>query len=277
MKTKMILMAILLGIVSTFYSCSKKMEVNNMETGSMTIRANKSVSMKLNSVPGNPGNSYDSIGIWHNEILDFIYANRTDKSIPLSDPEISGLINEFALSRWGYPQPALPISTTNWQHTDGIQAYLDELVSRSTLSDYGRHYFNDLLLVVNEQVSQPDFSYATFKEIVQEMEMQLKTDEFLANDDRLKLQMAASVARYSTWYWTEGIRDNPDTQPQPVEGGDTARITLKGIIRTVATISADIGGAASGYVGGSLRGAAGKAAGDSEWMSNYISYGIPGN
>ncbi len=271
------IIAILVGIASIFYACRKDAEVTKAAMTSMNSNIAEPVLQSITMVPSNPENRYDSIGIWHNEILDFIDANRTDKSSPLSEPEISGLVNEFALTRWGYQLPELPISTTNWRDTDGIQAYLDELVSRSTLSDYGRQYFIDLLLVVKEQVSQPDFSYARFKGIVKEMEMQFKADELLANDDRLKLQMAASVARYSTWYWTIGISDDPDIQPQPVEGGDTARITLKGIIRAVATISADIGGAASGYVGGSLRGAAGKAAGDSEWMSNYISYGIPGN
>lgn len=270
-------MAVLLGIVSVFYSCSKNMEVTNMEMSSTTGILTEPFLQSFKALPSNPDNRYDSIGVWHNEILDFIYANRMDQSGPLSEAEISELVNEFALTHWGYIGPAIPISTTNWHEADGIHAYLDELVSRSTLSDYGRQHLNDLLLVVNEQVSQPGFSYATFKTIVKEMEMQFKTDELLADDDKLKLQMAASVARHSTWYWTKGVGDNPDLQPWPVEGGDTARITLKGIIQIVATISADIGGAASGYVGGSLKDAAGKAAGDSEWMYNYISYGIPGN
>lgn len=274
MKTKMIMMAILLGIATLFYSCSKNTDV-------MEIKHSRLNNVMLMPVlgehlgPSNPENSYDSIGVWHNEILDYIHANRMDKTRPMTEQEIAGMVNEFSINRWGYGQPDLPMATTSWKETDGIQAYLDELVNRSELSDYGKQHLNRLLSVVNQQLSlQADFSYATFKTIVLEMEMQFATDALLTADDSRKLQMAASVARHSTWYWTQ-IDNIPPVQSEPVAPDNTARISFKNIIQKVATITSDIGGAVTGYVGGGLRQAAGKAAKDSEWMYHYIGYAMP--
>lgn len=226
--------------------------------------------------PHNPENPFDSVGIWHNEILGYIHS-RSNKN--LSEPEIAQLITDFALEHWGYNDMNIKVPTTDWQEHEGLESLQEEIVQQSNLTRQGKNHLDRLLTTIAVQgMRGHDFSYVELRDKIVSMEQQWINDMSLPVNDTNLLQMAASVGRHSAFYWTIGgtalpVESFPDEESNP---GSTDRIMFKNVVRFIATVQWDMGGFVSGYIGGGLKNAAGEAAGSSGWIHDFFDYGVPG-
>src|SRR3546814_9765682 len=96
MKTNLIKVAILM-VALLAGSCRKNMQMDNVVSIDNTGELSATVLTEFVN-PANPDNPFDSIGVWHNEMLDFVLSNPGNNSNP---DEISNLLNEYAMQRWG--------------------------------------------------------------------------------------------------------------------------------------------------------------------------------
>lgn len=263
--------------VMAVYSCHKNEDVSFIQGHYESLAATLIIEPVLSPVPGNPGNPYDSIGAWHNEILDYIRKHRTGTGV-VDEQEISSLIGAFALQRWGSEDMMVEIPVTTWNEHEGIEALQQKIVQESGLSGQGSEQLRLLLeSISNHSLQDGQFSYSGLKNSIMGLEQQWMEDPSLPVWDTSRLLMAASVARHSAFYWS----DNGTTIPQidPWDLGNThpeGRLLFKNVVRFIATVQWDMGGFISGYAGGGLRDAAGKAAGASGWIHDFFDYGVTG-
>lgn len=226
--------------------------------------------------PENPNNPFDSAGIWHNEILGYIH-EQSGYVTPLREHSISNLVATFALERWDHADMRIAVPIPQWQEADGLLQLQNEIVGNSDLSDSGKQQLQRLLAAVWEHSMEDRFSYPALKHSIMELEHMWLHNASLPVKDTNLLQIAASIARHSAYYWSVDGTALPleslpayNGAPQPAE-----KIAFKNIVRFIATVQWDTAGFISGYAGGSLKEAAGKAAGANGWIHRFFDYGVP--
>lgn len=261
------------GIAVLFLSCAKQAEFG--ESGGTVSMAWPEVPVLVHDVgPGNPGNPLDSIGTWHNEILDYIYANGLQVCDCGETGVIGELVSDYMEQRWQFPLVPEPLSLPV-PEDDDIGPYLDGITESAGFSPHAAQLFRQLLETVAVSGGMgTSFSYAVFRETVTGLETQIAGDDHIADSERQALLAAASVARHSMFYWTNGGQW-PEIVPAPEDTGNTGRLTFKRIVRFVGTVTADMWGAAWGMTVNPYY-AAGKAASDSANMHTAISWCMPG-
>jgi hypothetical protein len=276
MKKRLIKMAIVMAAVMAVYSCHKNENVPFAPERYESSGITEIIEPALSPGPGHPGNPYDSIGAWHNEILDYIHRHGTGTAM-VDEQEISRLIVAFALQRWGYADMMVEIPVTSWNEDDGIDALQQELVQESGLSEQGGEQLRMLLeTITNHSLQEGPFSYHGLKTGIMGLEQQWMDSPSLPVWDTSRLLMAASVARHSAYYWS-GNGTTPQIEPwNPGPGQPGGTFLFRNVVRFIATVQWDMGGFISGYAGGGLRDAAGKAAGASGWIHGFFDYGVPG-
>lgn len=276
MKNRLIKIAIMMAVSMSVYSCHKSGVASFTPMQHEGVVVAEITEATTASFPGNPANPYDSIGAWHNEMLDYIHQHQTGTEV-VDEQEISRLIGEFALQRWAYADIQIAIPVTSWNEEEGIEALQQELVLRSGLSEDGSEQLRLLLETITSHSLQANgFSYPALKDNITGLEQQWVDTPSLPMWDTSLLLMAASVARHSAHYWSnDGTL--PTIEPTPSgEGQPTGKLLFKKIVRFIAVVQFDATGFIAGYAGGSLKDAAGRAAGASERIYDFFHYGVPG-
>lgn len=258
------------------YSCHKSEVPSFTPMQHEHVTPSGMVEMTIPSLPDNTANPYDSIGAWHNEMLDYIHRHESITGV-VDEQEISRLIGEFALQRWGYADMQVTIPVTLWNEGDGIDALPQELVLGSGLSEDGREQLQLLLeTITGHSMQEAAFSYTALKSNITELEQRWMDSPSLPVWDTGMLLMASSLARHSAYYWSnDGMLPTIEPAP-PMEGQPTGKLMFKKIVRFIAVVQFDATGFIAGYAGGSLKDAAGRAAGASERIYDFFHYGVPG-
>ncbi|MBS1525302.1 MAG: hypothetical protein JST19_06625 [Bacteroidetes bacterium] len=202
-------------------------------------------------------NPYDSVGIWHNRVLDRVLPQIHS----VQDTNLKFISSLVATCNYS-PLKINP-NTLNQNVKvaikDASQNYM-QLIERGPLSAIARQYLHRLLSVIEDTSIYPNIqaAYSVLKNNIERLQSQVLTDEHLnANDKRAVLEII-SVANHSLDYWFHS---------------GTEALSLKKIIRTIATVTGDIGGAIEGYYTGDIVGTASDA---SAWWYENITWGMPG-
>lgn len=273
MKTTTIT-TLLIGIIMLFLSCHREWEREDLITPVLTDMPH---AMRTEiTTPDNPDNPYDSVGFWHNEVLAYIRQHRSEKAMP-DEYQIQQLISDYALQHWGFMPTDTSFPITHWMEANGMETLHEEIIHTSDLTEEGKKQLHRVLETIVEHGQQDNgFSYRAFKESIMAIEQEWISNPALPIWDTSRLQMKASVARHSAYYWSND-GNQPTIEPTlPVNTHDTGRLMFSSIVRFIATVEWDMRGFTLGYIGGDLRTAAGKAAGASSWIYGFFDYGVTG-
>lgn len=251
-------------LLASFTGCKK-------EKANPGIRPNdKSISKEEDldnaSYPGNP---YDSIGYYHNLILQETRTVWSDK--------VNNTAEDFfnAASTYCYNH-GIPLNATfqdAFALTSAIAAdspnHQSVFATTLGMSQQAVTYTQAIFEIANNSFSYD--TYQEYKDDIITQENSILSDNSLSADDRADLLKAASVARHSALYWARelaGYNSDPNIDCDPNEAPKSIWGWIKNAIDAVhkwtqkhPVLTADIGGALgggalSGWIGSAL-GAAG--------------------
>jgi len=198
MKTQFVIIIafILMGLTA----CDKNDQVSNdsssIKNRTLTTKINDN---STNTTPGNSANVYDSVGYWHNAILSGI-----QPCIPASgatSETISGCVIQFA-NKAHLSLPELPLTTVP-QLIKENQNNFFAVINRLPFSNRVKFLVDSLFKVVDENASPDTAGYNSIKASIIGFENNILKDNSLSDIDKRQLLGAASVARYSVYYWLE--------------------------------------------------------------------------
>ncbi len=202
--------------------------------------------------PENPLNAYDSIGYWHNIILAYVQSCKPETDTP--DVEAStGCVLKF------YREQSLeipvPFSSTVKQTVDDRDNDFSNVIANCPYTDTVKAALDSLIKIV-KRLSNDSSGYNAIKDVITGFENGITQDIRFSEKDCQIILKAASVARYSIYYWM-------NINPPPA-----AAFKLKNIIKWIAAVTSDIGGAI-------VSGDAGYAADCSSYAYDLVTYSMP--
>lgn len=202
--------------------------------------------------PENSLNVYDSIGYWHNIILAYVQSCKPETNTP--DVEAStGCVLKFYRER----SLAIPVSffLTVKQIVDDRVNDFSNVITNCAYADPVKAALDSLVKIV-KRLSDDSSGYGAIKAAITDFEKRVMQDVRFNENDRQIILKTASVARYSIYYWM-------NVNPPPV-----AAFKLKNIIKWIAAVTSDIGGAI-------VSGNAGYAADCSSYAYDLVTYSMP--
>ncbi|HVW96787.1 MAG TPA: hypothetical protein VHA56_12530 [Mucilaginibacter sp.] len=238
----------LLGLVILILSACKKNDVVKISTVTNSDLSTRSVTEN----PANSLNPFDSVGYWHNKVLEGIQPC-IEKINGLGEDAVTGCVIQFATTANLSP-PNLSFDNVGLLVKDQVNNYRNILHAMS-ISQPVKTGLDTLFNIIKRSASQPEINYGDFKTAVMNYETKITEDEGLTAVQKETLLKSSSVARFSFCYW---MNDHPN---------DTASI-FKNITKWIATVTSDVAGiAVSGNVA--------YAADCSQYAYELVSYGMP--
>lgn len=233
-------------------ACNK----NNLQLPAKSSLSASAASLSINEA-ANPANPYDSAGLMHNKIV--------EADLPkIAASGNTGLqaITVQVLAIAGSGIPAESVSSLSAATGIAVKNAADnykQLIDDSDLSNTAKGYMHSLVGLVKDTsvFKAPLFVYPVLYKRIVDLESKVLQDQQLNSGDRQAVLEITSIGRYSLYYWL-----NHEQQ-----------YSLKKIIRAMATVCGDIGGAVEGYYTGDVTGTAADA---SSWWYWNITYGMPG-
>jgi len=198
MKTQFV---IIVGLLAWgLAACNKKDQVPTDRSSANNRALNAYLNDDtMNITPGNPANVYDSVGYWHNAILSGI-----QPCIPVSNANadtITGCVIKFANKAHLY-LPVRSLATIPKLIKESENNFY-AVINRLPFSDRAKFLTDSLLKVVDEKSSSDSAGYSSIKASIIGFENNILKDNSLSNIDKKELLGAASIARYSVYYWLE--------------------------------------------------------------------------
>jgi hypothetical protein len=255
MKKQFIAIALVLLSVSCKKVSNRTLEKTQIVDQSLAERQ-----LNYPNQPGNPLNPYDSIGYWHNAILEHIHSQLAVTAH--YDAESIG--NAIACF------PGTRINPSVIQQLPGMlaAAETDRLdvfkgrIARSPYTSCARNYLTMIVATIEDTTIASDLNL--LKNRIMIIENKADTDFSLpANEKKIVLE-CASIARYSSWYW-------------PLPPTETSgKLSFKNIIKWIAIITTDTCSLIARETGGgSLVDNAAAAAGESADAGEDVVYSMP--
>jgi len=248
MKT-IIIPALALTLLS---ACSK----SDLHMFARTSFSANNASLAFNEA-ANPANPYDSVGILHNKIVDAVLL-RIAANGDTSLQAITAQVIAFAGSKMP-AEAALSLSAATAIAIKNAPDNYAQLIEDTDLSNTAKGYLHTLIIIVKDTSAyhNPSSVYPILYNRILGLESQVLSNQQLSSIDRRAVLEVSSVGRYSLFYWLHNDQ----------------QYSLKKIIRAMATVCGDIGGAVEGYYTGDVVGTAADA---SSWWYWNITYGMPG-
>lgn len=219
MKTKLVL---LMTSVICIAACNKGENKSIEKTSSFSNRALSSME-NAGDEAANPGNIYDSVGYWHNQILSAI---QPCVSNYMNADSVSGCIVQLAVKN-GHP--------INKEVLDSIQNIIAkrdsnfrQAINNVPYSLHTKSLMDSLLSLVRWHAENKNADYSSIREPIVSFENRVMMDKELTVIEARALLTASSVARYSIFYWMKLD-----------EGGMMLR--FKDVFKWVAAVTSDIG------------------------------------
>ncbi len=202
--------------------------------------------------PENSLNAYDSIGYWHNIILAYVQSCKPETDTP--DAEAStGCVIKFYREH----QSEIPVSflSTVKQTVNDRDNDFSNVIANCPYTAPVKAALDSLIKMV-QRLSDDSSGYGAIKGVITGFENRIIQDIRFNEKDREIILKAASVARYSIYYWM-------NVNPPPASA-----FKLKNIIKWIAAVTSDIGGAI-------VSGNAGYAADCSSYSYDLVTYSMP--
>lgn len=200
---KITLIAILISVL--FMYCNKE-KITNPQTNSEKNNSSQSVIMKreLAKFP------YDSVGILHNEILDYILSSEVD----LEDyDEVLALASDYLNDTYGYGvaiDSLIQEDEIIYDYITGINStiddsyFIDYISEHVYLEDWEVNYIDTMIMIINDE----NLTYSKTLDMLDDLENSINNyDGDLKN--KLRLLSTNSVFIYSFVYWNEENSKKP--------------------------------------------------------------------
>ena len=249
MKTQLVLlMAFMIG-----FSACKKENAKQQAEETNGMYAARSVNI---SGPENPLNQYDSIGYWHNRILDYVQTYNITTDTPDVRASTQWVI-KFYREEQGVEVPESFFSTVR-QTIDDRENDFRHVIATCPYPEHVKAALDSLIAML-KRMSDEGTDYTAIKGSITAFEDNVMRDISLAETDRAIILKTASVARYSIYYWINILPSNPPS-------GQAFK--FKNIVKWIAAVTSDIGGAI-------VSGNAGYAADCSSYAYDLVTYSMP--
>jgi len=190
--------------VCFFISCSTDdTALNTVETTTTDSASDIIITEKSLINAANAANPFDYVGELHKEILeDYLQKYETQTTIPVVVNNVDAIAvhnTEFTSIDENYP--GLPSAAVEWtmENIDNLENIMD----KAELSVNGKLVMNDLIELMDALETQ---SPANVISSVKAFESSVMSNESLSGTDMQVILSAASIARYSTEYYTSGPR-----------------------------------------------------------------------
>ncbi|OJW77762.1 MAG: hypothetical protein BGO69_02005 [Bacteroidetes bacterium 46-16] len=249
MKSQIIVLLVFIISVS---ACKKD---NN---ATVTGEENKTVLLRSGSgsvMPDNPNNTYDSIGYWHNEIVAYVQECKQ----PNNEPDVEAstqCILRFCRENQR-PEPPASLFITVEQTVRQSNESIENLIANCPYEEPVKAALDSLVQLI-KRLSDNASPYPVIKATIMDYEHRIMQNDLLTPDGRGIVLKAASVARYSIYYWINAL-------PPPIP---VAAFKFKNIVKWIAAVTSDIGGA---IVSGSVE----YAADCSTYAYDLVTYSMP--
>jgi len=249
MKRQLFILAML---VISFAACKKQdSRVTGTTENSKNVAARSAVALPA---PANTENPYDSMGYWHNEIVTYIQGCRPEADMPNAMVSAQCVL-QFYRERKGEELP-LSLFDNVTQTVEKSNEDIDGLIAACPYDDPVKEALH-LLIQLLKRLSDEDGDYHVIKSSIVDFERTVSQDNRLTDEGRAVILKTTSVARYSIYYWI-----NYNKPPE------TAGLRIKNIVKWIAAVTSDIGGAI-------VSGSAGYAADCSSYAYDLVVYSMP--
>jgi len=211
--------AIIAALIISITACKKSDSNKDSDKTTTPVTA---------STPGNSTNAYDSIGYYHNDILSGI-----QPCVPADNKNantIIGCIVQFDSAEKLVPPNSI-ISSVPQTVADQPNSF-SNVINNSPYSTQAKALLDSLFITVEENASKT--SYAAIKAPIIAFENQVSKNATLNSADKEVLLQAASVARYSVYYWM-------------ITNQDGKALKLKNLVMWIGAVTSDIAGAIVSY------------------------------
>jgi len=206
--------------------------------------------------PNNPANPFDSVGIWHNTILDSVRAFLDTSTGNYS--ESTAYISRFSKKYLRCTVPYLQdiCASVLADTASGFQRVIDE----SPLTPSVKNYLLQLLHMLKD--TRDISSYDDLKKSILKFEFAVAGNKLLPAHDQQIILQASSIARYSSYHWRRIYLAISADQAQA------------GPLRWFVTVASDVTAGVGGIVGGGTGGlneVATTAAATSSYWYHFLS------
>lgn len=172
----------------------------NTEIGKIS-KDNQAVIRDNCDMPYNSENEYDSVGIYHNEAMEYISRGTNGK---FERSAVYELARKYITQTFSGKCPAIlkmipPESTVD--NAISNPADYGALIEKTTFSGKGKDYLFQLLELFTDSTKNYD-QYCVFKNEIVSLERKISADESINKSSEFASIMAVtSIARYSSNYW----------------------------------------------------------------------------
>lgn len=147
--------------------------------------------------PENSSNAYDYVGQYHNDILNYILAN---EQTPSSMNAVSTAVYNFYQSKsWLYRADSFFLYADN----SGLRSSFNSATDITTVCTTNgfSSTFNSFVTTLLGYLDDDNVDYQTLHDNLVYTEGQISSNSYLTSTEKQILLSAASVGRYSSFYW----------------------------------------------------------------------------
>lgn len=205
--------------------------------------------------PENPENAYDSIGYWHNQIVAYVQNCKPVTDTPNVEMSTRCVLR-FCREMERIAMPLSFFSTVN-QTVRQSNERIETLIANCPYEEPVKAALDSLVQLI-KRLSDNNSPYPVIKTMIVDFESRVMQNSLLNPEGSEIVLKAASVARYSIYYWINTL------QPPAA----AAAFKFKNIVKWIAAVTSDIGGA---IVSGNVE----YAADCSSYAYDLVTYSMP--
>jgi len=213
-------------MLAVFAACKKENRMIAISKYVSTGNINATVMM---STPENPLNPYDSLGYWHNRIVNYILDCK-ENTVP--DANVSTqCVLQFYKQLYDMDLPASSFTTVS-RTVDESNADIQNVITGCSYDEIVKLKLESLIQMIHK-LSDNKSTYPVIKTAITGFENGVMQDKLLSAEDSEAILKVTSIARFSIYYWMDVFH--------AAEQGDA--FFLKNVVKWIAATTSDIGGA----------------------------------
>ncbi len=153
--------------------------------------------------PSNPDNSWDSVGVYHNLALDYVYQHKSDTTNTFANRLTHAnqyVLNAFNSRVSNLSSKLFSSSSMSSLLSDSSNSF-SNLIDNSSYSKGVKDRFKQLISLIKDTASLSSMDYCFIKGIITDFEAEVMRDGTLSSSEVDQILKVTSVARYSLYYW----------------------------------------------------------------------------
>ncbi|MBS4043688.1 MAG: hypothetical protein KGZ59_07710 [Chitinophagaceae bacterium] len=249
------------------FSCTKQ----NMKTKEKAVSENSTSTFLVRegtecNEPGNPENNWDSVGIYHNQALEYVIQEAVGQ--PKTITNYVGYSNQFIKITFSGRVPDISSKLFSVSSVEKLLSdtatYFNNTIDSSRYSKNVKTYLKNLISIMKDTTDDNSFSYCFIKSKIVELENKVPNDLNLSQSEEDEILRVTSVARHSLFYWN-------NTFQSKLNGGESVssqkRKWWQWLIIGISDVAGGIAGGITtgptviGTIAGVVAGAAGASSG----------------